>query len=178
MKKILSLLLLCVIFGLTGCDSKEEAMAVITEVPCETAGVSFSLNGLWVIQEEAVANVNATAGQTVDLSAYKEETGSAISVIYDDLTQTQGGTLSRMEDYIANIQTQLKISETYQYSCGEITTENIYGNDYECFTATISDMGGKQKYYIRRQEDTMIILIISVFGEDTEEEILALGKEM
>ena len=178
MRKLLYLVLLVCMLGLTGCESKEEAMAMITEVPCDEAKVTFSLDGLWVIQEEAVANVNAAAGQTVALSAYKEETGSAISVIYDDLTQTDGGTLTRMEDYIADIQTQLKISETYSYSCGEITTENIYGNDYESFTAEISDMGGKQKYYIRRQDDTMIVLIVSVFGEDKEEEILALGKEM
>ena len=125
MRKWIYILLLVCALGMTGCKSKEEVMAVIIEIPCEEAGVTFSLNGLWIIQEEAVANVNASAGQTVALSAYKEETGSAISVIYDDLTQTEGGTLTRMEDYLADIQTQLKISETYQYSCGEVTTENI-----------------------------------------------------
>ena len=34
------------------------------------------MNGLWVIQEEDVANVNVDEGQTVAFSTYKEETGS------------------------------------------------------------------------------------------------------
>ena len=178
MRKMIYVLLLIFSLGLIGCQSKEEAMAVITDVPCDMAGVSFSLNGLWVIQEETEANANAAEGQRVALSAYKEETGSSISVIYDDLTQTEGGTLTRMEDYVADIQTQLKISENFSYSCGDVSTENLYGKEYETFAATISDMGGVQKYYIRRQDDTMIVLIVSVFGEDKEEEILALGKEM
>lgn len=178
MKKILYLILLCSFLGLAGCNSKEEAMAVITEIPCETAGVSFSLNGLWMIQEEAEANSNAKEGQTVALSTYKEETGSGISVIYDDLTQTEGGTLVRMDDYISGLQEQLKISSEYSYSCGEVSTEKLYGKRYETFSATVSELGGRQHYYIRRQEDTMIIMVISVFGEDNLEEILALGEEM
>lgn len=178
MKKILYLLLLCSFLGLTGCNSKEEAMAVITEIPCETAGVSFSLNGLWMIQEEAEANSNAEEGQTVVLSTYKEETGSGISVIYHDLTQTEGGTLVRMDDYVTGLQEQLKNSNEYNYSCSEVTTEKLYGNTYESFSATVSELGGKQQYYIRRQDDIMIIMVISVFGEDNLEEILALGKEM
>ena len=178
MKKLIYILLLYALLGLAGCNSKEEAMAVITEIPCEMAGVSFSLNGLWTIQEEAEANSNAEEGQTVVLSTYREETGSGISVIYDDLTQTEGGALVRMDDYVAGLQEQLKISGNYDYSCSEISTEKLYGNSYESFSATVSELGGKQQYYIRRQEDTMIIMVITVFGEDNLEEILALGKEM
>ena len=178
MKKFIYMLLLCMLFSLTGCNSKEEAMAVITEIPCDEAGIKFSLNGLWMIQEEAVANGNVQEGQTVALSAYKEETGSAISVIYDDLTKTEGATLIRMEDYVADIQEQLKISGEYNYACSEVVEETLYGKQYQAFTATVSNLGGAQKYYIRRQDDTMIIVLLSVFGEDKLEEILALGKEM
>ena len=178
MKKIFYLILLCSFLGLAGCTSKEEAMAVITEIPCETAGVSFSLNGLWVIQEKTEANANVSAGQTIALSTYKEETGSGISVIYDDLTQTEGGTLVRMDDYVNGLQERLKISSEYDYFCGEVSTEKLYGNTYETFSTTVSELGGKQQYYIRRQDDTMIIMVITVFGEDKIEDILALGKEM
>ena len=178
MKKLIYILLLCMVFALTGCKSKEEAMAVITEIPCNTAGIQFSLNGLWMIQEEAVANANVEEGQTIDLSAYKEETGSAVTVIYEDLTKTEGGTLVRMEDYITDIQNQLKISSEYNYACGEILEESLYGKEYQTFTANVSNLGGVQKYYIRRQDDTMIVVLFSVFGEDKLEEILALGKEM
>ena len=172
------MLVLCSFLGLAGCNSKEKATAVITEIPCEKAGVSFSLNGLWVIQEETEANENVSAGQTVALSTYKEETGSGISVIYDDLTQTEGGTLVRMDDYVNGLQEQLKISSEYNYFCGEVSTEKLYGNTYETFSTTVSELGGKQHYYIRRQDDTMIIMVITVFGEDKIEDILALGKEM
>ena len=178
MKKIIYVLLLCMFFCLTGCNSKEEAMAIITEVPCEEIGIRFSLNGLWVIQDEAEANTNSAEGQTVELSAYKEETGSAINVIYDDLTKTEGGTLVRMEDYMADVQEQLKISSEYSYACSEVGEETLYNQQYQTFTATVSNLGGMQKYYIRRMEDNMMVLIFSVFGEDKLEEILALGKEM
>ena len=166
------------LFSLTGCNSKEEAMAIITEIPCDMAGIKFSINGLWMIQEEAAANVNVEEGQTVALSAYKDETASAISVIYDDLTKTEGATLIRMEDYVADIQEQLKISSEYNYACSEIKEESLYGKDYQTFTANVSNLGGMQKYYIRRQDDTMIVILFSVFGEDKLEEILVLGKEM
>ena len=178
MKKTIYMLILICLLGLAGCNSKEEAMAIITEVPCEEAGVRFSVNGLWVIQEEAEANANIRAGQEVALSTYKEETGSAISVIYDDLTKTEGGTLVRMEDYVADIQEQLKISGEYSYACSEVTEETLYGQEYQTFTAEVSNLGGEQKYCIRRADDKMIVLIFSIFGEDTLEEILALGKEM
>lgn len=174
MKKLIYILFLCSFLGLTGCSSKEEAMAVTTEVSCETAGLSFSLNGLWIIQEEAEANSNVSTGQTVALSTYKEETGSGISVIYDDLTQTEGGTLVRMNDYVAGLLEQLKISGDYSYSCSEVSTEKFHGNSYETFTADVPEMGGKQQYYIRRQDDTMIIMVITVFGEDKFEDIESL----
>ena len=159
-----------------GCNSKEEAMAVITEVPCEMAGITFSLNGLWTIKEEADANANTNSGQTVELSAYKEETGSGIQVINEDLTEIEGGTLVRLDDYVTDVQKQLKISDEYSYSCSEIATEKFCGNNYEVFTATIPELSCKQQYYIRRQDDSMITLIFTVFDGDTIESILELVK--
>lgn len=175
MKKLLYLIFICFLLGLTGCTSKkEEAIAVITEIPCETAGISFSLNGLWVIQEETETKTIAKEGQTIALSAYKEESGSGIQVVYEDLTKTDGGTLIRMDDYVTGIQEQLKVSEEYKYSCSEISVEKLHGNVYETFSAFSSELGGKQQYYIRRQDDTMIIMVITVFGEDNLEDILSL----
>ena len=176
MKKAIYILLLCFCLGMTGCNSKEEAMAVITEIPCDLAEVNFSFNGLWTIQEEAEANTNAKSGQTVVLSAYKEETGSGVQVIYEDLTKTEGASLVRLDDYVTGVQEQLKISEEYNYSCSEVSTEKFCGNSYEVFTTTILELNGKQQYYIRRQDDTMIIMIFTVFGEDTMESVLELAK--
>ena len=153
-------------------------MAEITEIPCETAGVNFSLNGLWVIQEETETKVKAESGQTVALSTYQEETGSGIDVIYEDLMQTEGGTLIRMDDYVAGLKEQLESSGDYNYSCGEVSTEKLCGNNYETFTAMVSDLGAKQQYYIRRQDDTMIIMVITVFGGDKLEDILSLMNPM
>ena len=109
---------------------------------------------------------------------FKKNTGSGIDIICEDLTQTESGILVRMDDYIAYLQEQLKIAGEYSYSCGEVSTEKIYGNSYETFTAVIPEWNGTQNYYIRRQEDTMIVMMITVFGEDTLEDILALGKAL
>ena len=178
MRKLLYLLLLCSFLGLTGCDSKEEAMATVVEAPCKEAEINFTLNGLWGVKSEEEANMDILAGQKVVLSAYQQETGAGIDIICEDLTQTEGGTLVRMDDYVADIQEQLKISEEFSYSCSEVSTENVYGEEYQVFTTTISELGGKQKYLIRRQDDTMIIMVITVFEEEKIEDILALGKEM
>ena len=178
MKKILIILLLCFCLGLTGCKSKEEVMAEIKEVSCEEAGICFNLNGLWVESSEEKITIETKEGQTVALSVFQKSTGSGIDIICEDLTQTDGGVLVRVEDYVAGIQEQLKISGDYSYSCGEISTEKIYGNSYETFTAVIAELNGTQKYYIRRQEDTMIVMIVTVFGEEKIEDIMGLGKEM
>ena len=178
MRKLIYTVLFYLSLALTGCNSKEEALAIITEVPCELAEIKFSVNGLWVIQEEDVANINVEEGHTVAFCTYKEETGSAISVIYEDLTKTEGATLARMEDYVADIQEQLKISSEYNYACSEVLEETLYGKQYQAFTDDVSNLGAVQKYFIRRQDDTMILVIFSVFGEDKFDEILALGKEM
>ena len=131
MRKLLYLLLLCSFLGLTGCDSKEEAMATVVEAPCKEAGVNFTLNGLWVVKSEEEANMDILAGQKVVLSAYQQETGAGIDIICEDLTQTEGGTLVRMDDYLADIQEQLKISEEFSYSCSEVSAENVYGEEYQ-----------------------------------------------
>lgn len=178
MKKILTILLLCFCLGLMGCESKEEAMAEIKEVSCEEAGIHFTLNGLWTESSEEEITIEAKEGQTVALSVFQKSTGSGIDIICEDLTQTDGGILIRMDDYVAGLQEQLKISGDYNYSCGDVATEKIYGNSYETFTAVIPELNGTQKYYIRRQEDTMIVMIITVFGEEKIEEIMSLGKEM
>ena len=178
MKKILTILWLCFCLGLTGCQSKEEAMAETKEVSCKEAGISFTLNGLWAESKDEGIDIETKEGQTVALSVVQKSTGSGIDIICEDLTQTESGILVRMDDYIAYLQEQLKIAGEYNYSCGEVCTEKIYGNSYETFTAVIPEWNGTQKYYIRRQDDTMIVMMITVFGEDTLEDILALGKAL
>ena len=178
MKKILTIFLLYLCLGLTACKSKEEAMAEIKEVSCEEAGIGFTLNGLWAEASEEEITIETKEGQTVALSVFQKSTGSGIDIICEDLTQTDGGILVRMDDYVAALQEQLKIAGDYSYSCGEVTTEKVYGNNYESFTAVIPELNGTQKYYIRRQEDTMIVMIVTVFGEEKIEDIMSLGKEM
>ena len=178
MRKLLYLLLLCSLLGLAGCNSKEEAMATVVEAPCKEAGIKFTLNGLWVVKSGEEANADVAEGQKILLSASHQETGAGIDIISEDLTKTEGGTLIRMDDYLADIQEQLKISGEYNYSCSDISKEKIYDKEYRVFTTAIEELSGKQKYFIRRQDDTMIIMVISVFEEEKIEDILALGKEM
>ena len=128
MKKILTILLLCFCLGLMGCKSKEEAMAEIKEVSCEEAGICFTLNGLWVESSEEETTIETKEGQTVALSVFQKSTGSGIDIICEDLTQTEGGILVRMDDYVTGLQEQLKIAGDYSYSCGEASAEKIYGN--------------------------------------------------
>ena len=69
---------------------------------------------------------------------------------------------------------QLEDSKDYNYSCSEVTTKKLCKTVYETFSATESSLGAKQHYFIRRQENTMIVMVITLFGEDKLEELLSL----
>lgn len=176
MKKIMCAFLLGAFFAMTGCNFKEEAISEVREAICEEAEISFTLNGLWSQSEEEENRLQK--GQMLVFTAWEEETGSAIDIICEDLTETAGGTLVRMDDYVSGIREQLENSSEHQYSCSDTSVEKIYGKEYVTFQAEIPGMEGKQKFFIRRQENTMVMMVISAFGEEKIEDILALGKEM
>ena len=179
MKRILITLLVVCTLGLPACNTKakEEALAQTTEVASELGEISFTLNGYWNLQqEEGVEKTNLSDSQTYDFMATHSETGTNISIIYDDLTKTDGGTLVKIDDYVTAVQESLKTSSKYTYKCSDITSEKLHGKEYMTFSCDVAELDARQHFYIRRIEDTIVIMMITLYGEDTISGILELAK--
>lgn len=179
MKKIGIMILLFCMLSLTACSTKakQEALAQITEVNSELGEISFLLNGYWSLEpKEELEKMNISESQTYDFMATNIQTGSNISIIYDDLSKSEGGTLVRLDDYVNIIWENLKNSSDYTYQCSEVDSINLHGDEYLTFSAEVMELDAKQHFYIRRMEDHMMIMMITLYGEDTEEDILKLSK--
>ena len=178
MKKKFCMMLLCSMLGMTACSqpSTQQTQTVITEVSSQPGGVAFLLTEEWTVQraEELAETMNLKEGQTCDLLAENTTTGTYINILYEDLTKTEGGILIQMEDYVKYIQENLQLSEQYTYTCTEPVIQNLHGVEYYTFEAQVSipQQKGTQYFYIRRIDDTVMVMSIGVFGEDTIESLL------
>lgn len=179
MKKLVVVLMMCFVLGLTGCNTKakEEALAQTTEVVSEVGEISFTLNGYWGIKtSEEKEKKNISDSRICDLEFYHTQTGSNVSIIYDDLTKIKGGTLVRMEDYVNAVRDSLITSEEYTYDCSEISSTILHKKEYINFSSNVAETGAVQHYYIRRIEDQMMIMIFNLYGEDSLEDMLNLSE--
>lgn len=172
-------LLLCMAMGICvfcGCQKKEmeEAVAVAQEIICEDAGIVFQLNGLWEIDYDE----NQQDTKTVELWAKQQETGANLLIFHEELEKIKTGDLLRLEDYIESLKENLKIAEDYNYSLQETSQTILYGKSYYTFLATSPKMGARQQYYIRKNEDKITTIVVTVYEDDSIREILALGKKI
>ena len=83
-----------------------------------------------------------------------------------------------MEDYLEAIQENLKTSKDYSYRLGPVEMMELYGKQYYSFMAEVQELNGTQYFYIRRIGDRIMVMMITLFGEDTLEGILGYGKAL
>lgn len=171
MNKMVMVLILALMLTTAGCGSKkeEEVLAQVTEVVSEPGGIAFTLDGYWKVNEEETKSGD---GRRVDLEAYHTKTGTDISIIYEDLTETKGGTLVRTRDYVNAVRENMLLASDYTYECSEVTDAVVHGKEYLKFSAMAEETDGILHFYIRRIEDKMMILMITLYGEDTLQDIL------
>lgn len=164
------------LFLLTGCEGKksEEAMAVTQEIYCNNTGAVFTFDGYWEV--ESVQEKEEY--RSVELKAKHKETGANILIFHEQLEEIPSGELLRDEDYIEAVKEKLKIADEYSYSVGETTDTILYGKAYETFTAIVSELKAKQQYYIRRENNQLTVITITVYGPDSVREIISLGKKI
>lgn len=174
MRKRITVVLLCCLFGLTACQSKEkeEALAQTTEVVSKIGEVRFTLNGYWSVKpEEELIQLSHQSGQIYDLYAHHTQTGSSIQIVYEDLNQWEGGTLVRIKDYVSMVRDCLPNELSFPCECGEVTTTTFEGKEYWTFPVTVEKLSQVQHFYIRRIDDTIMIMIITLQGDDTLESV-------
>ena len=81
-----------------------------------------------------------------------------------------------MEDYVAAVLEEMETSKEYTYECSEITTRELHGKEYLTFFAQTKEMEGEQHFFIRRIEDAMMIMTITLHEGDLLEDLLKLSK--
>lgn len=166
-KGIWWLLILSLLF-LPACTSRQEETKKEAEKTISMPGeINFSFPEEWLLHEEENT-----------LLAKNTLTGSSISITCEDLTKKEGGTLIRMEDYLEAIQENLKTSKDYSYRCGPVEMMELYGKQYYSFMAEVPELSGTQHFYIRRIDDRIMVMMITLFGEDTLEGIFGYGKAL
>lgn len=175
MKKLLITFVFFCMLGLTACNTKakEEALAHTTEVVSNPGEISFTLNGYWeLLSEEEKKATDVSNSQRMDFVATHIETGTNISIIYDDLTKNEGGTLVRIEDYVKAVKEEMTSSSDYTYQCSKISSANLGGKEYLTFSSETIEVEGVQHFFIRRIEDTMMVMMITLQEGDVLEDIL------
>lgn len=174
MKKIIYIIIISMVI-LSGCSDKnrEELIKEVKEVSCEQAGISFTLNGLWEVGE-----VEEKENTKIELSATHSETGTRIVVMHKNIENEMGDSILRLEDYVEVVKENLKISEDYTYAVGESTSTILYGKEYITFPANMEELKARQQFYLKKNENTITIIIISLYEEDVLKDILALGKKI
>ena len=161
-------LLLCM---LGGCKEKEaEEVAVqATEISSEPGRLLFTFPEGWTV---STYEEGSSAEVRYDFVAEDVVTGSGISLLYDDLNRIQGGNLIRMEDYLAAFQENLKLSGNHKYSCSEVTETELLGEVYYTFSAAVAKPQLTHQFYLRRIEDKVMVMTVTLAGEDSLENLL------
>ncbi len=169
MRKRTGWLLILGLLFLTACGGPQakETMQETKEITSVPGALAFSFPEEWLLKEE-----------DNNLLAENPLTGSSISITYEDLAKRQGGTLIRIQDYLEAIQENLQTAGDYSYSLGLVETKEVYGEQYHSFRAEVPALDGRQYFYVRRIEDTMMVMTVTLFGEDTLETVLQYGRAL
>ena len=83
-----------------------------------------------------------------------------------------------MEDYVRLYREKLMTSKEYTYSCTEAEEAELYQEVYYCFTAQVEETKARQHFYLRRIDDMIMVMTITLYGEDTLENMLEYGKSL
>ncbi|MDR2933017.1 MAG: hypothetical protein LBV27_07910 [Oscillospiraceae bacterium] len=103
--------------------------------------------------------------QTIyDMMAQDKSTGSNVIILFENMNMLVGGSQYTEDDYLDALKTQLTTADVYDYKFGEPMDATISGETYRCIEAEAADIGATQYYYVRRNGNYMIGMIISLFG--------------
>ena len=181
MKKLMTYLLIFTALLLWGCGNREvqETEAVVTEIISEPGKIRFIFDSDWTVSREGVQEDTLSRKLEEDeLIAVNAINGSSISLVYEDLTEIQGGTLVRMEDYVEAYWEKLKTDSSYSYNCTEPEMAQLYGEEYYTFAAEVSELEANQQFYLRRIGDRVMILTFTAYGEERAENLMEYGSSL
>ena len=149
----------------------------------EFAELKFTLPEGWTrsTDEEIAAMMQLGATMLEDEGKYNAEIAKLTSV-YDMLAKSADQTSNiqvmmekvalSADEYAETLKTSL---EQLSYNIGETTEKTIGGNTYKAVTATvdISGMKMEQSYYVRKEGDYIVGIIVTASGDVTTDSIMS-----
>ena len=141
------------------------------------------LANMMSISVDALNNIGLNTSQEMmelttiyDMSAINPFTGSNVIVLYENLAASIGGMQYNEEDYINTVNDYLSQASYYEnLSFGEITEVTVSGHTYfsQEQTATISGIPVAQYYFVRKIDNYMLSIVVTVFSDDDIESIMS-----
>jgi hypothetical protein len=120
----------------------------------------------WLIESAKLTTI-------YDMMVQDPETMNNISVMFENLSLSPGGTKVTEKAYLDMVTSQLASLETMTYTFDEPYKTKVNGVDYDTVRASEAEIGITQYYMVRRQDNYMVALIITVVGDTKIDDILA-----
>lgn len=150
------------------------------------AELKFTLPEGWTrsTDEEIAAMMQLGAAMLEDEGKYNAEIAKLTSV-YDMLAKSADQTSNiqvmmekvplSADEYAETLKKNLASLEQLSYNIGETTETTIGGNTYKAVNATveISGMKMEQSYYVRREGDYIVGIIVTASGDVTANDIMS-----
>lgn len=130
--------------------------------------MNIELNELEKIKENA-ENIHdlAEKQEVYAMAVNNPSTGAKIIIMFrkvsTDMTE---------EIYLNNLKKQLEKDRTMEYEIGRIYTEKISGEEYSSLKSKIINFGVEQMYYVRKQENYIISIIVTTMQDSEQRQIL------
>ncbi len=112
-----------------------------------------------------------------DMMAQNSETGESILLQYENLGLQAGGETVTTEDYADLLVDTLLATDALPYTVDEPRERTICGRAYIEVPARVEEYGLSQSYFVRREGDYMVELVLTAFGDTGIDALLALFAE-
>lgn len=112
-----------------------------------------------------------------DMMVQNSQTGANIILMYENLKLNPAAEGLTVEEYAQIIAQGLTENESVAYTVGEIKTITLGGNEYLMLSSVVEEYGLHQNYLMRYEGGMMVDLILTAFGDDGINELLAMFAE-
>ena len=144
-----------------------------SEFACVTFRLSEDWNKASALELEAMTERDGEGRLLTVTDLYaQDENGSSVLLMLDDLTRYDALQALTAAEYARDVALQLQATEDFDLSVTAGAVHTLGGQDYTCVDAVLEKPAFCQKYLIRREEDVMVVLILTAPGEETMNTLL------
>jgi hypothetical protein len=155
----------------------------------EFAGIQFTLPEGWLVAtDEEIANIMGMGAEVMgddakwameaakqasiyDMMAQDPVKMNNVSIMFQNLSMSVGGTNISEKDYLEILEAQMKGIETLDYTYGDPYETTINGVTFQTLRAETNNIA--QYYMVHRQDKYMVAVILTLVDDTDIEDILA-----